>query len=551
MIRTATITIAAMILGGTATARAETATRPAEPKTATRPVGTTASTRPAEAPVSMRFTDSDTGRPMPVRVRLRDPQGNDLVPEGAQVVPIGRRDRWFVSPGETRMTLPPGPVEVRVERGKEYEPVKQTIVVIALGKGNEFTFPMRRWVNLHQRGYVCGENHLHVPPDELGSQLAAEMLDFGTSLQWWNGPRYAVPPGEGFVRMLEFAGVATPTSVFDFEKEHAWGAVYVVGQPEPLTFDAEKGRPNLPLVKRAHEAGALVCYQGGWSPEVLLDALLGYVDVVNVCNNNFHRHQYQPRSDYSNLMGVSGVPVYADTPEGMMHMNTDTWYRLLNCGLKLAAGAGSATGAKKTPVGYNRAYVRAGENPTLSDFLKAWHEGRNFVTNGPMIFLTVNGRYRPGDTIELASTVNLNLQIEVLSDQPLRSVEVILNGETYVQLPRLRGKRSNWRASIQIQRPCWLAVRCTDEDQLLSDDELADYSYGSENRPRRPCRLRFAHTSPVYVNVGGRSVRVEESFDQARSMLDAFETFAESRVADAYRAELRSAIGEARKRLNR
>ena len=34
-----------------------------------------------------------------------------------------------------------------------------------------------------------------------------------------------------------------------------------------------------------------------------------------------------------------------NTPEGMMRMNTDTYYRLLNCGLRLAAGAGSATGA--------------------------------------------------------------------------------------------------------------------------------------------------------------------------------------------------------------
>jgi hypothetical protein len=100
-----------------------------------------------------------------------------------------------------------------------------------------------------------------------------------------------------------------------------------------------------------------VSYQGGWSREVALDALLGHVHVVNVCNNNFHLHQFQPRSRYSNLLEVDGFPVYTDTDLGMMQMNTDTYYRLLNWGLHLATGAGSACGVKQNPVGYNRAYV--------------------------------------------------------------------------------------------------------------------------------------------------------------------------------------------------
>ena len=73
----------------------------------------------------------------------------------------------------------------------------------------------------------------------------------------------------------------------------------------------------------------------------MIDALLGYVDVVNVCNNNFHRHKYQPRKRYSNLLNVDGFPEYPNTPKGMIQMNCETYYRLLNCGLRLAAGAGA------------------------------------------------------------------------------------------------------------------------------------------------------------------------------------------------------------------
>ena len=39
--------------------------------------------------------------------------------------------------------------------------------------------------------------------------------------------------------------------------------------------------------------------------------------VVNVCNNNFHLHRFQPRGRYSNLLKVPDFPKYVDTPEGL------------------------------------------------------------------------------------------------------------------------------------------------------------------------------------------------------------------------------------------
>ncbi len=504
----------------------------------------------------LKVVDADTGKPAPARVHVRDEVNKDYVSAGAQVVRIGRSDRWFVTGGESRLDVPAGTVQVRVERGTEYEPVKQAIRVAGEG-ATERVFRLKRWINMRKHGYVCGENHLHVPADEIAPQLAAEGLDFGTSLQWWNRPRYEVPPGTGFLRCLEFAGIRTPTSIYDFEIEHLWGAVYVIGMPEPLDCESNRSQANLPIVRMAREAGALVCYQGGWSREVLPDALLGFVDVVNVCNNNFHRHQYQPRTEYSNLLNVEGFPAYPNTPEGMMRMNTDTYYRLLNCGLRLAAGAGSATGAKNTPVGYNRAYVRAGPNPTLPEFLDAWRRGRNFVTCGPMVFLTIDEKHRPGDTIALGHQGGkVRIHVEAFSDQPITSVEIVINGKTFSQTRSPRDKddppsKATLSTTVEISEGSWIAARCTDEDRLLRDEEFANHSYGKEPKVRRPCRLRFAHTSPVYVTIDGRRARVATSIEEARRMLDAFGRFARARAKGRHLQEVLTALAAARQRLCR
>ena len=109
----------------------------------------------------------------------------------------------------------------------------------------------------------------------------------------------------------------------------------------------------------------------------------------------------------------------------MLNMNTATYYRLLNCGLRLAAGAGSATGVKAAPVGYNRAYVRVAEDASIEEFYRAWKRGSNFVTNGPILQLSTASNRRPGDTIKLSpSGGTIDVLLEVVSDQPLQTVQV-------------------------------------------------------------------------------------------------------------------------------
>jgi hypothetical protein len=236
---------------------------------------------------------------------------------------------------------------------------------------------------------------------------------------------------------------------------------------------------------------------------------------------------------------VDGFPLYPNTAEGMMRMNYETYYRLLNCGLRLAAGAGSAIGAKKTPLGYNRAYVRAGEDPNLPEFLQAWREGRNFVTNGPMIFLSTQSGQQPGDTIDLRPEGGkVTFHIKAVSDQRLRSLELVANGVVRAHADLAHSPREGKLIfCLDIKEGTWVAARCTDEDQLLSDEELGQYKEGG-GLPAQPTRLRFAHTSPIYITIGGKKPRVAASIEEARKMLEAFKRFANKRARGEHLAEI-------------
>ncbi len=259
-------------------------------------------------PLEIEIVD-ETGAVLPCRVLIRSAAGCHL-PDNAAVLDT-EPDRWFMSPGRSELHVAKGDVLLRIERGHEFVRVHETLRVS--GAGTRHVVPLRRWVDMRQRGYLCGENHLHVTTSRLAPMLVAEALDFGSSLTWWRGPdpRRPVPPGNGPERILRYAGRHVPTSVYDAELEYDWGAAYIQNLPAPMPLEARSGRPNLDYLRRAAAAGAIVHYQGGWSREVLLDALLGCVHTVNVCNNNFALHRFQPRSRYSNLLNVDGLPIHA------------------------------------------------------------------------------------------------------------------------------------------------------------------------------------------------------------------------------------------------
>lgn len=484
--------------------------------------------------------DEKTGETIPARILVKDFSGQSYVPENSVTLNIGQ-ETWFMSPGNSTITTNSKKLTVRVERGKEYERIKKEI---QLHENNEkLEIVLKRWIHMEELGYLSAENHLHRHADDVAALCAAEDLSLGTTLQWWNYPRFGVPKGDGHQRKIQFDGITTPVSVYDVEIEEEWGALYIINLPNPFPFVGDKKMPNLPGAKYAHERGALNCYQAGWSREVLIDALLGYVDVVNICNNNFHMHRYQPRSRYSNLLNVEGFPVYPDTPEGMMQMNNDTYYRLLNCGLKLAAGAGSATGAKENPVGFSRAYIRSKANDGINEVYANWKDGKNFVTNGPMLFLSTSEGKMPGDSLSIDGKKKVLFHVKVNSDSPIGKVELVANGKVIKRFDVAENvKQFAGEFEAVIDKSGWVCARCTDTDMHLSDEELETYRGPRKEFYQDPNRLRFAHTSPIYLYVDGKDIDVKSSILEGLKMIEAFRHFCEENVSEEYRDMMKDAV---------
>ena len=100
------------------------------------------------------------------------------------------------------------------------------------------------------------------------------------------------------------------------------------------------------------------------------------------------------------------------------------WYTLLNCGFRIAAGAGTDAftnwrGINRVPGG-SRQYVHVGGTMSWERWIERYREGRSFATTGPLMTFEVNGsevgeeiRFRPG------STYRATLVADVMSRTPI------------------------------------------------------------------------------------------------------------------------------------
>jgi len=93
------------------------------------------------------------------------------------------------------------------------------------------------------------------------------------------------------------------------------------------------------------------------------------------------------------------------------HRSTaEIWYRLLNLGYRLAAGAGTDAmtnyASLRGPVGLNRVYLATTDRSPAA-LGKALKQGNGFVTNAPLLGLKVEG-VSPGETLKLPLTPALS-----------------------------------------------------------------------------------------------------------------------------------------------
>ena len=443
--------------------------------------------------VHVTVTDDSTGKPTPTRIHFAGPRGEYLPPHGhhaevntnwfedyAGEVKLGDTDYAYV-PGKFQIELPVGEVYVEMSKGFEYAPVRKRLTVRPGQR--ELDVHIDRSFDLRREGWVTADTHVHfISPQTAWLEGQAEGLNLVNLLasQW----------GKMFTNVADITGEASGSSADDTivwvgteNRHHLLGHISMLGaRGEPvfpmcgggpgeaflgdpefrlLTEWAQQCREQKGVSVRPHFPGPV-----GEDPSYIV---LGLLDAAEI------RNYVGPSDDPLSALGLA------------------EWYRYLNCGYQVSVAGGTDKMSAATPVGGSRTYARLlpDEPFTFDNWGKAVRAGRTFVSNGPLIGMTVEGR-EMGEEISLPSGGGtLEVCAEACSVWPIRRLEIIVNGRVVDATSAAKGRTQlSLKSKVAVDSSSWVAARCV--------SGLAKHMVMMGAGPLG------AHTTPVYVNVGGQ-----------------------------------------------
>ena len=432
--------------------------------------------------------DDETGRPVPCRVHFRSARGVPYAPHGHHAHVNSNLETWHVDvggdvrlgqmsyayiDGKCQGWLPRGEVHVDVARGFEYEPIRAR-VTIEPGQ-RELTLRLKRWADMNAERYFSGDTHVHFLSTQ-GAQLEARGEDLNVVnllLSQWGGL---------FTNTEEFTGAEDvapdgDTIVYASQenRQHILGHLSLLGLKEPVMPWCSDGPGEAEL------GGNLETTLSYWADAC--HAQGGTVVIPHIPN---------PNCEPAVLIATDR----ADAVEMLVHSeyNHLEYYRYLNCGYRLPLAGGTDKMSSDVPVGIYRTYahIPPDEPFTYDNWCKALRGGNTFLSAGPIIRFTVNGR-PIGDTVSLPGNGG-TVEIEASADStlPIHTLEIVRQGRVVASTEEREGaRRLSLRTSLKIEGHTWLAARC------------AGPNYTSIPHHDGWRRGIMAHTSPVYVACGG------------------------------------------------
>jgi hypothetical protein len=236
---------------------------------------------------------------------------------------------------------------------------------------------------------------------------------------------------------------------------------------------------------------------------------------------------------------IDAVELQAITP-GADGPSIREWYRFLSCGYRLPVVGGTDKMSAEVPVGAIRTYARLDRDQPLSfgTFADAVRAGRTFVSSGAFIDIEVDG-HGPGEAIALGTDGGtVEVTVTAWAAQPvIDRVELVHDGRVIATAGRGREDRVVLTERVRIERSGWLAAR-------VGSDSFIHSAFATS---------MGAHSSPVYVDVGGQRPWNDEDAAVIGTIIDGsrtwVETIASTRSA-AERAELAGYFASSRKALD-
>ena len=457
--------------------------------------------------LTIKVLDS-SGQPTPARVFVTGEDGRTYAPDEAWMRAddsFVRSERafeahYFHTSGSVELTVPAGRVELQAMKGFEYR-VETKTVQVAAGDNTKLTIRLRP-LNLPQEAHshwVSGDVHVHMnyggayrdTPKNLVAQAAAENLSIVEDLVVNKEQR--VPDIAYFSTRPDPASTASVLLLHGQEFHTSyWGHLGLLNLTQhflvpgyaayPNTAAASLVPANATVADMAHQQRALVGYVHPYDtlPDPAKDASLTHELPVDVALG---------KVDYIEVLGFSD------------HKSTAVvWYRLLNCGFRLPAAAGTDAMANfaslRGPVGLNRVYASVPRGPlNIDSWLSSLKQGHTFATNGPLLGFTLGGQ-PVGDELRLpAGEHRVKFTAWLRSIVPIDHLEVICNGRVVRELKLSSDRESaDVDDAIPLSQSGWCLLRAWSEKP--EDPVLDVYPY--------------ATTSPIYVAVAGPTAKPVE-----------------------------------------
>lgn len=443
---------------------------------------------PLTSILTITILDASTGDTLATRCSVTDVNDDSRYPSLSESYYHTAEGGYFYSRGMCTVNIPEGRTIVRAGRGPEYRAVIDTLVVQG---DTAMTYELERMVDMGALGYFSGDCQVHINhADGYYTLLPGDALFMGSA------------EGLGVMNCLD-------------NDYHFTGDVDPCSTPGCIVYMSEENRSStyghmdlLGLTWLVHP------FSSDWWPMCsdIAKAAGGQpstavISAHPVSTDDFQQIDAWPGSGLARELPVNVFEDRIDGFEVMSYSNMqpggieiDFWYKLLNCGFRVTACAGTDAAINRfseRPAGGMRTYVRIPEGTlTFESWISNLVAGRTFVTNHPLITHFDIAGFQPGDTLDVTTCCEMPGRLAFESVQPVSRAEIIQNGEVVMTIELGSGRSSvDTVFTIQVSESSWVAARIT-------GDRSAWHPVGD---------LLFAHTNPVFFYVSGSRIVKREA----------------------------------------
>lgn len=444
--------------------------------------------------VSIGIKDAKTGRSVPARVGIYDATGRAPIAsdkalmlqrfaDDIRMFAVNERTFWpsqnrqaFYVDGDYRGRLPAGTYELVVTRGPEFHAYHGQFEV-KQGATATVEVALKRYADLPANGWYSGDAHIHVTRDEVADNLlwgyvAAEDVYVGNLLQMGN------------IADVHFHQPKAWGKASRFERD---GHFIVSGQEDPRTGHfGHTIHHNIesPIRLQPHE---YFLYHKVFRESARQGGVSGFAHMGWNQAGSAGAGEIAPHGQFNRGLAIlahTGLVNFIEVLQRgrLIH---EGWYRLLNLGYRINPAAGTDWPWSDFP-GIVRNYVKLEGSLNLDEWFSAFRQGRTYVTNGPFLQFSVNGRsmgeeikVKRGATLNIVAETQLNPDVDTLD-----RIELVVLGEVNTAQSAQGKDKVGIRKQIVADRSMWMAVR----------------SYGSKQDPQN---MTVAHSAPIYVVVEG------------------------------------------------